>query len=144
MLLNNVEMLLHLEFQSSDDTNMALRLLEYNVLAVSEYRQPVLSCVLYLRKGQTMIESPLQWTLPNGQRVLTFTFLIVKLWEIPAEEITRTGLVGLLPLLPLTRDGKQHEVEATDPAQFQELPIKIGLAKDIEEARRALMGISNP
>src|SRR5690348_6923087 len=31
VLLNEAEMLLHLEFQSSDDTTMALRLLEYNV-----------------------------------------------------------------------------------------------------------------
>ena len=110
VLLNEAEMLLHLEFQSSDDSNMALRLLEYNVLAVGEYRRPVLSCVLYLRKGQTIAESPLEWRLPNGQAVLTFTFLVVKLWEVAAEEITQTGLVGLLPLLPLTRDGARHEV----------------------------------
>ena len=110
VLLNETEMLLHLELQSRDDTNMTLRLLEYNVLAVSEYRRPVLSCVLYLRKGQTIAESPLEWKLPNGQPVLTFTFLVVKLWEVAAEEIMRTGLVGLLPLLPLTRDGKRHEV----------------------------------
>ena len=110
VLLNEAEMLLHLEFQSSDDSNMALRLLEYNVLAISEYKRPVLSCVLYLRKGQTIAESPLEWRLPNGQAVLTFTFLVVKLWEVAAEEITQTGLVGLLPLLPLTRDGARHEV----------------------------------
>ncbi len=110
VLLNEAEMLLHLEFQSSDDTNMALRLLEYNVLAVSEYRRPVLSCVLYLRKGHMIAESPLEWKLPNGQVVLTFTFIVVKLWEVATEEITQTGLVGLLPLLPLTRDGKRHEV----------------------------------
>src|SRR5579885_83018 len=110
VLLDEAEMLLHLEFQSSDDSNMALRLLEYNVLAVSEYRRPVLSCVLYLRKGHMIAESPLEWKLPNGQVVLTFTFIVVKLWEVATEEITQTGLVGLLPLLPLTRDGKRHEV----------------------------------
>src|SRR5579883_33328 len=110
VLLNEAEMLLHLEFQSSDDSNMALRLLEYNVLAISEYKRPVLSCVLYLRNGQTIAESPLEWRLPNGQAVLTFPFLVVKLWEVAAEEITQTGLVGLLPLLPLTRDGARHEV----------------------------------
>ncbi|HZO75500.1 MAG TPA: hypothetical protein VFB60_25070 [Ktedonobacteraceae bacterium] len=110
VLLNEAEMLLPLEFQSRDDSNMALRLLEYNVLAVSEYKRPVLSCVLYLRKGHMVAESPLQWQLPNGQTVLTFTFLVVKLWEVAAEDITQTGLVGLLPLLPLTRDGGRHEV----------------------------------
>ncbi|HEU5227787.1 MAG TPA: hypothetical protein VFU49_08235 [Ktedonobacteraceae bacterium] len=63
-----------------------------------------------MRKGHTIAESPLEWKLPNGQSVLTFTFIVVKLWEVAAEDITRTGLVGLLPLLPLTRDGERHEV----------------------------------
>ena len=110
VLLNDAEMLLHLELQSRDDASMALRLLEYNVLAVRQYQQPVLSCVLYLRKGPAVAESPLEWQLPNGQSVLTFTFLVVKVWEVAAEEILQTGLVGLLPLLPLTRDGARHEV----------------------------------
>src|SRR5579885_2930525 len=110
VLLNDAEMLLHLELQSRDDTSMALRLLEYNVLAVRQYQRPVLSCVLYLRKGPAVAESPLEWQLPNGQTVLTFTFLVVKVWEVAAEEIMQTGLVGLLPLLPLTRDGARHDV----------------------------------
>ncbi|HZO71634.1 MAG TPA: hypothetical protein VFB60_05485 [Ktedonobacteraceae bacterium] len=110
VLLNDAEMLLHLELQSRDDTTMALRLLEYNILAVRQYQRPVFSCVLYLRKGYAVAESPLEWQLPNGQPVLTFTFLVVKVWEVAAEEILQTGLVGLLPLLPLTRDGGRHEV----------------------------------
>src|SRR5437660_5421748 len=57
-----------------------------------------------------MAESPLEWKLPNGQMVLTFAFLVVKLWEVAAEDILQTGLVGLLPLLPLTRDGGRHDV----------------------------------
>jgi hypothetical protein len=34
----------------------------------------------------------------------------MKLWEIPAEKILHTGLLGLLPLLPLTKDGKRHDL----------------------------------
>jgi hypothetical protein len=34
----------------------------------------------------------------------------IKLWEIPTETIKETGIVGMLPLLPLTKDGARHEV----------------------------------
>lgn len=34
---------------------------------------------------------------------------VVKRWEISADEIIETGLEGLLPLLPLTREGERRE-----------------------------------
>jgi predicted transposase YdaD len=34
---------------------------------------------------------------------------LVKRWEISADEIIETGLEGLLPLLPLTKEGKRRE-----------------------------------
>jgi len=110
VILNGAPMLLHLELQSVDDADMAQRLLEYNILATREHSRKVLSCVIYLRPDKDIAESPLIWTLPDGQEVLRFHFLAIKLWEIPAEDILQTDLVGLLPLLPLTKDGKGHEV----------------------------------
>jgi len=110
VVLEEQEILLHLEFQSADDENMGQRLLEYNVLATREHKRPVLSCVIYLRKDSNIAESPLIWRLPNGQEVLRFHFLVIKLWEIPSEEMLRTDLVGLLPLLPLTKDGARRVV----------------------------------
>jgi len=44
----------------------------------------------------------------------------------------------------LTERAKRRASETTDPVQLQELLIKIGLAKDIEEAKQALMDGSNP
>jgi len=35
---------------------------------------------------------------------------VLKLWEVAAEDILRTELFGLLPLLPLTREGQRREV----------------------------------
>ncbi len=96
--------------RSTDDAEMAQRLLEYNILATREHGRKVLSCVIYLRPDKTIVESPLIWALPNAQEVLRFHFLVIKLWEILAENILRTGLVGLLPLLPLTKGGARHEV----------------------------------
>jgi predicted transposase YdaD len=34
----------------------------------------------------------------------------VKLWELPQEALRETGLMGLLPLLILAKDGEQHSV----------------------------------
>ena len=66
--------------------------------------------MIYLRKDNNIAESPLIWALPNGQETLRFYYVVIKLWEIPAEEILQTGLLGLLPLLPLTKDGKRHDI----------------------------------
>ena len=108
--LHGEEMLLHLEFQSREDINMAQRLLEYNVMATREHKRKVYSCVIYLREDSIIAESPLVWELTNGQETLRFHFGVIKLWEIPTETIREAGLVGLLPLLPLTRSGKRYEV----------------------------------
>ena len=89
---------------------MAKRILEYNVYASCKFDCTVVSFVLYLKKDGNVIESPLVRTLPNGKEVLHFSFITIKLWEISTEELRQTGLVGLLPLLPLTREGATQEV----------------------------------
>ena len=132
VIQNEQQMLMHMEFQSREDENMAQRLLEYNVLATREHGRPVLSCVIYLRKDSNIAESPLVWELPNGQKVLYFHFVVIKLWEIEAEELVQTGLVGLLPLVPLTKDGGQYEV-------IDKVATKLATAKEynlLEYARR--------
>ena len=67
-------------------------------------------CVLYLRKDGTVPASPLVWHMPDGNEILRFHFEVIKLWEMTAESLIKTRFVGLFPLLPLTKDGKRHEV----------------------------------
>src|SRR5258707_6510222 len=98
-------MLLHLEFQTYHDPGMAERLLRYNVLARSEHKLPVLSCVIYLLKDGEALPSPLSWKLPNGQEVLQFHYQSIEL-----EDLLRSGQAGLLPLLPLTNGGARREI----------------------------------
>jgi predicted transposase YdaD len=109
VLVQGQEMLLHLEIQSKEDRTMAQRLLEYNVLATREHKRPVFSCVLYLRQDRRLAEPPLRWSIPSGRQTLIFDFLVFRLWEIPSEELFHKGLIGLLPLVPLTREGHQRE-----------------------------------
>ncbi len=102
-----------IELQRDSDDEMADRLLEYNIQATrndKEEHRPVYSCVIYLKKHENIPVSPLVRTFINGEQTITFHFQVVKLWEYTAEEIKATGLLGLLPLIPLTKDGKRREV----------------------------------
>ena len=107
------EMLVHFEFQTHNDPEMAERLLRYNVLARSEHRLPVLSCVIYLLASGEASPSPLSWMLPTDQEVLRFHYQSIALKALLPEEVMRTGLTGLLPLLPLTQNGARREIVET-------------------------------
>jgi predicted transposase/invertase (TIGR01784 family) len=119
VVLNEQEMLLHIEFQTYNDSSMAERLLRYNVLARSEYNLPVLSCVIYLLSDGNIPRSPLSWTVPTGQEVLLFSFENIELGELPPEEILQMKQPGLLPLLPLTKGGARREVVDTMFAELK-------------------------
>ncbi|MFL5664365.1 MAG: hypothetical protein ACJ8BW_23925 [Ktedonobacteraceae bacterium] len=110
VMLDGQKFIFHLEFQRSRDVDMAKRVLEYNVFASCKFDCTVVSFILYLKKESPIIESPLVRKLPNGEEILRFNFVTIKLWEISTDELKRTGLIGLLPLLPLTRDGAKQEV----------------------------------
>jgi predicted transposase YdaD len=102
--------LLHVEFQKRADPEMANRVWEYNVRATLQYKCPVYSFVIYLRPVSGIPESAVTWGFEKYGRVHDFRFTNVKLWELPQEALRETGLVGLLPLLILTKDGEQHSV----------------------------------
>lgn len=110
VILNGQRFLLHIEFQKRRDASMAERLWEYNVRATLQYKLPVWSCVIYLKKDRVLENPFLVRALPNGQAVHRFDFEIIKLWEIPTRELKEKGLVGLLPLLVLTQDGARRDV----------------------------------
>ncbi len=101
---------LHIEFQRYRDKDMARRLAEYNVFSSCKFDIPVVSFVIYLKRGGTIIESPLVRRLRRGRQIYRIDFIVIKLWEIPTEQLRQTGLIGLLPLLPLTKDGANQEV----------------------------------
>ncbi len=102
--------LLHIEFQSYYDAEMALRTLEYNVMASRQYNHiQVYSVVIYLRDKGGVPEPPYIRDFIDERPVHLFFYNVVKLWEIPAESIFQLNLTGLLPLIPLMENGKQPE-----------------------------------
>lgn len=56
VMLRGRRVLLHIEFQKRRDTTMAKRLWEYNVRATLQYKYPVWSCVIYLKKDGKVAE----------------------------------------------------------------------------------------
>src|SRR5579859_3320059 len=101
--------MLHVEFQKWHDGNMGRRMWQYNALVNMHTELPVYSVVIYLKKYKRPIESPYVIPLPDGRPTQRLDFDTIKLWEIPSELFEEQGLIGLLPLLPLTRDGKKAE-----------------------------------
>jgi hypothetical protein len=124
--------ILHVEFQRRRDRNMGKRLWEYNMLTTYLTNLPVCSFAIYLKKDGKVVESPYERKRPDGKVVHTFHFDNIKLWEIPADAFKQPDLDGLLPLLPLTRNGMRPEmveemIESLDAAGKQDL-LPLGYA----------------
>ncbi len=99
------EALIHFEIETYHDSEMPERLLRYNVLARSELKRPVLSCVVHLLNDGRMKPPPLHWTEPIEGDVLKFHYRVIEVGDFLAEDILHRGEVALLALLPLTKGG---------------------------------------
>jgi hypothetical protein len=110
VVLHGQHVLLHIEFQSTKNSKMAERLLEYNVLIRRQQSLPVISCVLYLLPDGNVPASPLRWHAPGEPEVLTFRFKSMQVSHLLPQELIGMGNVELLTLLPLTHDGARQEM----------------------------------
>lgn len=99
---------LHVEFQLKRDPDMGERLWQYNALTRIHTGLPVYSVVIYLVKVKRPVESPHVIWLPDGQPTQRLDFANIKLWELDPAIFEQPGLVGLLPLLPLTKGSKNR------------------------------------
>jgi len=110
ILLDGESMLLEIEFQSHNDSEMPQRLLRYNVLARMEHKLPVHSYVIHLLDDGEIKPSPLKWATPIKSDIVHFQFENIEVAKLPPENIWQAGSIGLLPLLPLTRGGATREI----------------------------------
>jgi hypothetical protein len=85
------------------------RLFEYGARASIVTGLPVISVVLWLEPDGKAPASP--YELRAGSRlVATWEYIGIEVYRLPAEELIARGLVGLLPLVPFTRDGQNLTV----------------------------------
>src|SRR5579875_1358402 len=101
--------LLHIEFQTYYDAQMAERLLRYNILARMQYKVPAVSCVIHLLDDTPMKPSPARWPVAGKQEEQVFPYHVVELSQWTSEDLIQLGEVTLLPLLPFTKGGRSRE-----------------------------------
>jgi predicted transposase YdaD len=96
--------IVHVEFQSSYDKDLPLRLQRYNILAHYRHGLPVQSVLVLLRDAADgpQLTGLLEHRLPDGLLYHEFRYNVVKVWERPVEEILG-GDLATLPLAPITQ-----------------------------------------
>jgi predicted transposase YdaD len=104
--------LLHLEIQSSWESDLPQRMLEYNVFLRGQRRLPVRSVVLLLHRR---VEPPascglLEYRDIQGQVYLRFEYDVVRVWELPGEALLEGPLgAAMLGLLTKEAQGRAEE-----------------------------------
>lgn len=94
--VSNPDYLAHIEAQSVCKVDVGDRTLMYNVLTHYKHRMPVVSIVVLQRKEADgpAITGRVQYG------TLDFRYIVVRLWELPVQDLLSAPL-ALLPLAPL-------------------------------------------
>jgi predicted transposase YdaD len=96
--------IIHNEFEASYKVDAPLKGLRYSVLARYRHGLPVQTIFILLRPeadGPAM-SGKLEEELPDGTKYLLFEYTVVRVWELPVEQILAGDLVTL-PLAPIAR-----------------------------------------
>jgi predicted transposase YdaD len=96
------EFIVHFEFQSGRDSDLADRIFWYNAALCHRHGLAVQTVVVLLAPAADVhtLTGTRSFALPNGRECLRFHYDVIRLWQTPAETILN-GPVGLLPLAPL-------------------------------------------
>ena len=106
----------HLEFRLEHQADLPERMFTYNALLTATYERPVLSAVIYLER-RNYRELPREYVVEfRGQKVHTFPYLVIGLWEY-AGAIASRDLSELSPLLILTSEEKDENPGDAQPVQ---------------------------
>ncbi len=90
--------IVHLEFESGPNNDMAARLLDYHTYLYRKYKLLVLSMIVYPFPTK-MAEPPLR-ELDGNDEVLIFHFKVFPLWKLQAEQYVNEHAVVMFALLP--------------------------------------------
>lgn len=105
ILLESDQIILHLEFQTEPDPKMSFRMLDYRTRVYRRFPQKTMrQVVIYLKETSSPLVQENAFILPNTRH----EYELLRLWEIPAEEML--GLSGLLPLANLGKTPNRPEI----------------------------------
>ncbi|MDB9433210.1 Rpn family recombination-promoting nuclease/putative transposase [Microcystis aeruginosa] len=105
ILLESGQIILHLEFQTDPDPKMSFRMLDYRTRVYRRFPQKTMrQVVIYLKETSSPLVQENAFIIPNTRH----EYEVLRLWEIPAEEML--GLSGLLPLANLGKTPNRPEI----------------------------------
>lgn len=145
----------HMEFES-EGKNVPKRVHRYHVLIDYKYDLPVQSVVFLLRKDADRpdITGVVERLREDDSRYLYFEYDVIRIWQIPLEEIL-SGDIAILPLAPVSSVPKSQikqvlrrmearanaELSAEDQSVFwTNTFLVVGLRYDQDLSRKLLKG----
>ncbi|MEL6249304.1 MAG: Rpn family recombination-promoting nuclease/putative transposase [Cyanobacteria bacterium J06648_16] len=117
LLLQSADRILHIEFQSRPDSDIAFRMTDYRLRLYRRFpAKSIHQVVIYLKPSQSSLVYQTAFDIPNTYH----EFNVIRLWEQPTERFLSTP--GLLPLAPLTQHQDRVAVLQKVAAQVENLP----------------------
>lgn len=104
ILLESSESVLHIEFQTEPDPDMAFRMLDYRTRVYRRFPDKEMrQVVIYLKKTGSELVGQTAFSLSKTRH----EFEVIRLWEIPSEELMDS--YGLMPLAALGKTKNRAE-----------------------------------
>jgi predicted transposase/invertase (TIGR01784 family) len=117
ILLQSEELVLHCEFQTDPDLEMAFRMADYRLRIYRRFpHKQMRQVVVYLRKTQSSLVYQTTFELATTRH----TFEVIRLWEQPTE--TFLNLPGLLPFAVLTQTNNRARVLQEVATRSEDIP----------------------
>jgi len=102
--------LLHAEVQTYHDPKIGQRLQTYNLMAWDQYDLPVTTYVICMVPTADVPDPPFIRRDIEGDETHRFQYRPMRMWREETKRFLRTNGLGVLPLVLLTKDGKDPEV----------------------------------
>ncbi len=102
-LSGKVDAIMHFDFQAGPDAGLPRRVHGYNALLEERHGLPVHSVVVLLRPQADLrsITGRYEQRFPGvAEPYLIFRYQVIRVWQLPADQLLSGGL-GILPLAPV-------------------------------------------
>jgi predicted transposase/invertase (TIGR01784 family) len=116
ILLNNENLILHLEFQTVADEDMPFRMADYRLRAYRKFpRKSMRQIVIYLRKTTSQLVYETTFEIENTRH----QFEVIRLWEQPTSIFLESQ--GLYPFAILGQTDEPESILRTVAARIEEI-----------------------
>ena len=117
IFLTSAEIILHIEFQTTTDENMALRMLDYWVRLRRKFpNKKIYQVVIYLRLTNSLLAKQTSYT----SETTNHQFQIIRLWEESPQTLQQYQ--GLLPFVALCQTNDPEEELRQVAQQIEAIP----------------------